>query len=89
MSENCCDYECTSGHNCPVRTEKLVTVIDTKGNPDYPFELLDEKPSIKSSILRWVQDLFFTCVYVIGSVALGALFLAVLVWATGLHRVTF
>lgn len=49
---------------------------------DMPAVMLD-KP------YAWLQDLVYTAVYIAGSVMLGALLLAVLVWGTGLHRVFF
>lgn len=36
---------------------------------------------------QWLQDLFYTAVFFVGSITLGAALLAVLVWVTGLHRV--
>jgi hypothetical protein len=38
---------------------------------------------------QWLQDLFYTAVYVGGSICLGVLLLLALVLATGLHRVLF
>lgn len=61
-----------------------------EGNPGYPFELLDAtEPATEPSIWQWLQDLFYTAVFIGGSVVLGAILLAVLVWATGLGRVLF
>ena len=38
---------------------------------------------------QWLQDLFYTAVYVAGSVVMGVILLAALVCVTGLHKVLF
>ncbi len=61
-----------------------------EGNPGYPFTLLDaDKQATEPTFWQWLQDLFYTACYIGGSVVLGALVLAVLVFATGLHKVIF
>lgn len=60
-----------------------------EGNPGYPFELLDGKPATEPSVWQWLEDLFYTAVYIVGSVAIGVILLVVVMLTTGLHRAIF
>ena len=60
----------------------LYTANSDGSDPSMPA-ITFEKP------WQWLADLFYTAVYIGGSVCLGVLLLLVLVLATGLHRVIF
>jgi len=80
---SCCDYnDCQQGRNCPVRASKLTQANSDGSDPSLPIVMFD-KP------WKWLADLFYTAVYVGGSVCLGALLLLAAMFATGLHRVLF
>jgi hypothetical protein len=77
-----CNHACNQGRSCPARASKLAQQNSDGSDPSLPIAMFD-KP------LAWLRDLFFTAVYVGGSVCLGVLLLLALVFATGLHRVIF
>ena len=81
---NCCDDlgNCTQGPGCPVRKAQLQQDNSDGSDPGLPVVMF-EKP------WQWLQDLFYTVIYIGGFVLMGALLLAAMVWATGLHRVIF
>ena len=61
-----------------------------EGNPGYPYTLLDaDDPEADPTFWPWLQDLFYTAVYIVGSVAIGFILLITLLLTTGLGRAIF
>lgn len=76
---NCCnDFgHCTNGQNCAIRRVNAMPIQRNSDGSDSGIEML-EKP------MRWVGDLFYTAIYIVGSVALGIALAIALAWFTGL-----
>ena len=61
-----------------------------EGNPGYPYTLLDaDEQATEPNFWQWLQDLFYTAVYIVGSVAIGVILLVVVMLTTGLGRAIF
>ena len=93
MSENCCDYGCNQGRNCPVRARQdahydvyNMAVYDARHNDTAP--VVDGLPvAMFVTPLQRLGDLFLDVVWWTGTVTLIFIVLTALFFATGLYRI--
>ena len=89
MSENCCDYGCSQGKNCPIRATY-------SAHPDvFPLHTRDGGEQVVDGLpvamfitpLQWLGDLFLDVVWWTGTGTLIGIVAAALGFATGLYHI--